>query len=1019
MKDVFGQKRLAFWKNWNKQDKALYLFSLILLGVSIILFMASYHLGLDLLIDWKVLNETKGINTTLDEFQRNLNNYTLEVQTYFVNQYFEAGNLRINTLGAKIYLLFIAFSASLIIAAISSMRKILWFSLSMSLVVAWLAFMKFDTLGILGYTNNAFLIVSLVLYIGVSFLFHAYKTEISILYRFLVFLGITLGLGTVALTTSTLSHPYIHLTNYGNIVNSIASLIFIVMVGYDLVNGFFTLSLQGQGNSLKALISFGVLSLLYLSNLLLVFLNQIGYISWDLNFFNPFYLFLGATFLGIWAHRRRSTMIQETIPFHSEGALLYIGLAINAIATFTYAFATTNNPMISVFNDAVSYSFLCLGGVFVIYVVLNFFAPLQKGLDVYEYIYEPKIVGHFFVRVAGIGLVFTLLAKHSYEPVKQWMGAYYNYVADIYTVNNETNLAKYNYKLSNQYSPLNHKANYTLASIAMKEDNLQEAQEYLNRLALGKTISESGFINLSNIYEKNGKVFKSIFTLQRGVKQYPESGIINHALAYAFQKHYKNQIDSVYYYYNRASKYLDDPNIAQSNLITLYGEHQIPVSLDSLKKMQKVETDLMTNNFLALSSIQGQENRFDLSKQTWKNDSIATGEVSCILYNYAFSRLGKGDSTLKNTLTRFVAHPESAYSENLKFALACLHYYDHEVDKSKKLLDDVLVSCTNELYPYYSNFLGTLLYKKYLSELAVDYFEKSTQAQRFFVINSAPSHYAFASAENSEIQDLSFTFQLLSIMDTTSKSVVAQLKPIFENPSLDSVAKWTDKQKFQYLIYHPNTKYDSINTNKILNSFEDAQAKAQTCTVLLDQLLDKNEKELAENVWAQIPQIELYPRILKEVNYQYLRLLALQYKFNELSDRLENIKLSEERKLNYYYLKGIAFEALGDTTNAKIAFEANLKIQPLLDLSYVKYAQYLEEVEAYNFLVKASYRLPNSAHLHKSLALYAVNMNMDAHAQFSYDRLETLLSKKEFEKFSAIYERSKAEAEKRFNEEWE
>ncbi len=1018
MKDIFNGKKITFWRNWARQDRILYITSLFVLALSIIFFLFTYHVGLDLLIQWNVVSDTIGVSTQLEEFQRNLNTYTLEIQTFFVSQHFEASNLSISVVGAKIYLIFIAFAFSLIMTAISMIKKVFWYAVSMTIVFAWLAFLKLDILAVLGYENNFLLIVCLILYGGISFLFHFYNTT-STAIRFFTFITITVGIGIFILTTSTLAHPYIHLTNYGTIVCSIATLIFIVMIAYDVLNGFFSISIQSQSTPMKGLLNFVVISLLYLGNLLMVYFSQIGWVKWDFNFFNPFYLFILSTILGIWANRRRSNLTENIISFHSAGAILYIGLAINAVMTFSYTFATTNDPMQSVLNDMITYAFLCVGILFVVYIVINFWVPIKKGIDVYEYIFEPKIIGHHFIRVGGLVMMFMLVAKYSYKPYSEWKGGYHNFVADVYTVNNEPHLAKINYEKGNNFSPLNHKSNYTLASLELQNENYAESIRYFERLIFGNNMSEFAYVNLSEAYEEVGHPYKSTFTLQNGIKKFPKSGILHHNLAYNFQQHHKDVLDSMYIYYDKARTLLSDPVVAQANILTLLGQNQVSVNSDSLYNTLPPNNPVLENNYLALNSVLGKESSISLASKQWDHDSIASPENSCFLYNYAFTQLGKNDTLLKNIIEKYIKHPESAYTENLKFALACLYYYDNDLLKSKKYLDDILLSCSNQLYPYYSNFAGTLLYKRYLSLLAQEYFEKSAQAQRFFVVNSAPSNYAYTVAENSETEDIEFALTLISSLDTLSKQTFAKLVPIFNDPSIDSIQQyWTDEHKFQYLAYHPTSVYDSVKCLRVLKSFKDVQAKAKACAVALNKVIKTRDRKLAEKIWNEVPQVELYPKTLKELNFQYLQLLALQYKFNELSDRLENIKLSNERQLYYYYLKGLAFKALGDTTNAKIAFDANLKRQPLFDKSYVESVNYLPKDEQYNFLVQASYLLPKSAELHKKLALSSLESNMNSYAEISFYKLKKLLSKPEFEKFVLVYNKAKEEAEKRFNE-WE
>ena len=58
---------LQFWKNFQKPTRNLYLFSLIILAISLTIFGLAYFRGLDNVIHWDVLSELNDLPIVLDD----------------------------------------------------------------------------------------------------------------------------------------------------------------------------------------------------------------------------------------------------------------------------------------------------------------------------------------------------------------------------------------------------------------------------------------------------------------------------------------------------------------------------------------------------------------------------------------------------------------------------------------------------------------------------------------------------------------------------------------------------------------------------------------------------------------------------------------------------------------------------------------------------------------------------------------------------------------------------------------
>ena len=88
---------LQFWNNFQKPTKFLYLFSLIILGISLIIFGLAYFKGLENVIHWDVLSELGEIPLVLDQFKVGDETLSIPAKTFTVTEQFVASPMAINT----------------------------------------------------------------------------------------------------------------------------------------------------------------------------------------------------------------------------------------------------------------------------------------------------------------------------------------------------------------------------------------------------------------------------------------------------------------------------------------------------------------------------------------------------------------------------------------------------------------------------------------------------------------------------------------------------------------------------------------------------------------------------------------------------------------------------------------------------------------------------------------------------------------------------------------------------------
>jgi hypothetical protein len=143
---------------------------------------------------------------------------------------------------------------------------------------------------------------------------------------------------------------------------------------------FLYLVTKGGGSGGDSLTHFTIITFFYLINLLLAFLHNSHVIGWNIFYLDAFFVFVVSLVLGLWGFRKRSISFENIISFIPNGAFLYLGLALISVGTMAYSFATANDPLIEMFEDAIMYIHMAMGLVFYAYVLINFKSPIQQGL---------------------------------------------------------------------------------------------------------------------------------------------------------------------------------------------------------------------------------------------------------------------------------------------------------------------------------------------------------------------------------------------------------------------------------------------------------------------------------------------------------------------------------------------------------------------------------------------------------------------------------------------------------------
>ena len=696
---------LQFWNNFQKPTKFLYLFSLIILSISLIIFGLAYFKGLENVIHWDVLSELGEVPIVLDQFKVGEETLSIPAKTFTVTEQFVASPMAINTLGNHLFLGLFMTGFLIILSAISALRRF-WYLIFIGSVI--LLIVTFNLGLVFNLADNYINIGAIILYIGTSYFFHAFRPDIDILKRFFSFFFITVIVGISIHYFSKVASPFLLLSSYRTSGAMLLSVGFIFLISYEIINGFLIITTSTKGT--KQLLNFLIISFIYLVNVLLIFLYNNKTIDWNMIYLSPFLLLIISIILGIWGFRQRRNLSVEVMNFEESGAFIYVGFGIITLATCGLAFATGNDPMVEVFEDAVTYSHLAMGIMFLVYVILNFASLFRDRLEIHKVVFKPFRYPIWMFRIMALIMIGGLLLFIDFFPTKQFSASSYNALGDYYTTEKDYKFAEIEYKIALSYEPRNHKTNYALASLALTLGDNETAGVYF-RKATTKNPSPFDYEGLSRSLSDGDQFFNAIFVLKEGVQKFPKSGELQNNLAYLYNK--SKLPDSTLIYYDLAIKNAKKPEVPTSNLLAFWANNLKEKEInDVLNNTEDIKYNSFQANILALKNVAKTP---VLQAENWGGvfspDSVLNASDFAWIYNQSIHQKSNGKSLPLRRLAE--SEDNESLSEDLLFANALQDYYQGDkLIAFQNFQAWSLGDSTDKKGKYYALLLNTLLKKE-------------------------------------------------------------------------------------------------------------------------------------------------------------------------------------------------------------------------------------------------------------------------------------------------------------------
>ncbi|MCP9766649.1 hypothetical protein EGI22_01930 [Lacihabitans sp. LS3-19] len=704
---------LSFWRIWHNKEKWPLFFGLFIVIFLITFSLYAWNIGLENIIHWNVLSELHEKIISSNSFYYDEFKFSASTPVWYIKERYMPSLVIVNSLPFYILLGGSFVGLSFLLIGFARLKGISF--LIGALVLGGILIGLRSESVFLSNSNWPFL-VTFVLSGGLYYYFNNFGQKIDTSKNLIFWLLLWALLIIGAYFFSAINQPLLSLAAYGLVGFMLITAIFIFMVSHEIVAGLVWLVSKNSQKGKSSLPQFLLISGIFLVNILLVYLENSKAIEKSSFVLAPIFIFVLSVILGLWGFRQYVDQ-KEVFSFQRSGVWLYLGFAIISCSTIAFIFATGNDPLIEVAEDYISITQLTMGLSFVVYVLINYIQLLKQGLEVHKVLYKAPFNKLVYARTIAVFLVLFLFSYKNFYAYNQALAGINNTIADFYLKEGDLKTAETFYKKSTHFELYNHKANISLASLALSQNDKINAAFFFNQ-TISQKPSPYAFAGLSASLENENMYFDALFALQNGLKTFPKNNQLLTNLAYLQGK--SNLTDSVLINLDIALKACDKCETENTNFLAFLIEN---AKLEKLQEMTNLSENLNYNslkaNRFAIDRILEKENTFADFELT--KDSALDMSRAAFLFN-AISN-PKTENKTKIDAKALMSLQKNSYNEQLFESLSWVfaeqqYYRQSKAEGIKQLYALAEANTKNKLI--YNQNLGLWMMKEGIADKAIE-----------------------------------------------------------------------------------------------------------------------------------------------------------------------------------------------------------------------------------------------------------------------------------------------------------
>lgn len=973
---------LFFWKEWIREYRYIWYAAAALFFFSLFYLWYAYFMGADSVTHWDKLQEQQIINVDVHTFRLGPFQINVPAESYVVLEHFRGSSLSPNTTASYVSLVILAIAFTMMIAVVSTFEKF-WYFFGMSLLIMLLISLRFEVLGLFGIYKLAVPAVIILLYAGPSLYFSSFRPETSFLVRLITFQTITIALAATIWFFSKEAFPFFHLCLTSLPANLIIALLFIILVGHDIVAGF--VYVVGQGS--KSLQHLLLISTIYLVNVFIAALHDLDVIEWDFVYINAYLLLSISALIGIWGYRSREALYGNIMPFYPFGALLFLAVGAVCFSGIAQLLANFNDPGLKIIREIILFVHAGYGLMFLLYLISNYGDLLAKDRSPYKVLYTPLRMPYFSYRLAGLIATLAFVIYGNFRDyLSHGMAAFYNVAGDLHSMMDNQSYAESFYLLSSRQGFENYRASYVLANMKASRLNIKDAHYYYE-LAAQKGGTEYALTNAGNVYLWTNEFAEATEKYREGLAQLPGSTFLANNAGIAYVKRHLR--DSAAYFFNAARNKDVTRNTAEMNFFALAASEGVPLKMDSLLKAFKTSSPGTISNALAAATAMRIPFEFDIDPLA--NEKLNL-ETATLLNNYILHNAKQVDTVFLERAFAIASAPENeSYSEALKAALAYGYYHQGNISRAMGILSEQVFLSQS----YQGNF-------NYIMGLWALEQDNPDKASTFFSyadtqdFKEARFYNAIALTEAGRRRTALAAWDSLGQTGSEAQQIIAaSIRKILTLPESE-IPALSDAEKYQFCRYRIMFS-DTTLFNRISETFQDSNYKALALLDMSRKLFEAGFTVPAIRQYQRIAGLRLTDKQLYDnIRHFELRMLASRGEVRELALQInDGITFGPERNLEKIWYTALIAEVNGDSVTAEKNYAILATYNPYFEEGILAaYRYYRNKGEdglyPYTILAEAIQLNDNSLRLLRAYHEEALRVGLTEYAENAAERIRAL-----------------------------
>ena len=973
-----------FWKYWHADEK-FPLFSSLFLTVLAVAFCSYFWFaGSNNFYPVSTTLQAETVQVVPAEVDRMFYRVPVEVPAFAAFEKYVAGVPQVEAWPAYSMLIVLVFFLSLSFA-ISTFLNFNWFCVVAGTLSMWWVAAQPEwpflaenqqSWAALGLTVVTFLLAWWVRDKADSWLFRQ---------KWMLFLGFFSGLIGIIHVVGTAPHPLVTLLQTGVVFPLLMSFVFIVWVAIDVL-GWVFFQLSKSQPSRQAFGQFALFSLIYVGNLALYYFKSTGDIQWDGVVVGPMPILIISTLVGFYFLEEKSAMYVDILRFRPLVPVLFLAFATVTFGTIGFQAVHANDAMLEVFEDAIILAHGCIGLLVFFYLLINYFDLLTKNLAVHRVMFQPRYMPVSGIFVAGLIGVFVLVNAASRFQLAQAYAGYYNGMADASLINGDTLLGREMYEAGKFQASNNHKSNFALGMLNLQKGDIESARNRFQDASL-KNSTPQACLALVQTYEVTDKYFDQLFTLQQGLKQFPNESTLMNNLALMFAK--TKLEDSARYYFEQLAHEKQDGVGTGNFAFWLIKRQAYQEAFDVMENQKNKQADAWVANKFLLEML--------LSKKVNPKTEIPSNVSFPALYNGILLKAKTGDtSDLPRLRAILVDSLDAGFKEEARLALAYNLYFGGNKSEAFDQLN-WLSQQGYKMPAYYHGLTGKLSLIENDAETAAWFFSKAVQSGDVRAL-------IFEILAQTEAGGADVNLDLLQTMNElepspTEKELMAMLIQVNSLPfeSLQS----DDARELWLLKNAKNLSFVALQT--YLEQIMNPDVQRETLVHLIRQLTNRGEVAQANSLFS------LAIKSLGE--FENLQLASFRNKASVMTMMEENEKLNYDLSVQGYadWSKGLKLWAKTESRNEAISLlkSANLQLPlewPLVN-NIVDGLQAMGESEqGLEYVAIRVREFPENVHFLKKYCLQCARAGLPELSTKYMLKLSTKLGKEEYSALELEYQ---------------